>query len=51
MGVMKTLKLEHHLAERVLAGEKVSTWRMYDDKNLTAGDTVRVVDKVLEFVA
>jgi ribonuclease HI len=43
---MKTLKLEHHLAELVMKGEKTSTWRLYDDKDLSVNDEVRLIDKV-----
>jgi ribonuclease HI len=43
---MKTLKFEHHLAEMVAAGEKTSTWRINDDKNLSVNDEVRLIDKV-----
>lgn len=43
---MKTLKLAHSLAADVLAGKKTSTWRMYDDKDITVNDTLRLIDKV-----
>jgi ribonuclease HI len=43
---MKTLKLEHSLADMVRAGKKTSTWRMFDDKNVSTGDVVELVDKV-----
>jgi ribonuclease HI len=43
---MKTLKLDHNLAELVLQGKKTSTWRMYDDKDLSVNDEVRLIDKV-----
>lgn len=43
---MKTLKLEHELAQQVLKGEKTSTWRLYDDKDLTVNDDVKLIDKV-----
>ncbi len=43
---MKTLKLDHDLAQAVLRGEKRSTWRLRDDKNLSVGDEVELVDKV-----
>jgi len=43
---MKTLKLEHHLAELVEQGTKTSTWRLYDDKDLSVNDTVNLIDKV-----
>ncbi len=40
---MKTLKLFDHLAPLVLSGEKTSTWRMFDDKNLQVGDDIRFI--------
>lgn len=43
---MKSLKLEHALAEEVLAGAKTSTWRLFDDKDLSVNDEVRLIDKV-----
>lgn len=41
---MKTLKFQHHLAEQILAGEKTSTWRLFDDKNLMEGDELELID-------
>src|SRR5690349_3052111 len=43
---MKTLKLDHAPAQEVLAGSKTSTWRLYDDKELSVNDDVRLIDKV-----
>ncbi len=43
---MKTLKFEHDFAQMVLRGEKTSTWRLYDDKDLSVDDTVKIIDKV-----
>jgi ribonuclease HI len=43
---MKTLKLEHTLAELVQKGEKTSTLRIYDDKDLRVDDEVQFIDKV-----
>ncbi len=43
---MKKLKLDHELAEMVLRGEKTTTWRLFDDKDLTVNDEVVLVDKV-----
>lgn len=43
---MKTLKLDHVLAQQVLRGEKTVTWRIYDDKNISVGDEVQLIDKV-----
>jgi ribonuclease HI len=43
---VKTLKLDHNLAELVLNGKKTSTWRLFDDKDLSVNDIVKLVDKV-----
>lgn len=43
---MKTLKLDHRLAQLVLAGEKTSTWRLFDEKDLSVNDNVKLLDKV-----
>ncbi len=43
---MKSLKLDHALAQLVLAGRKSSTWRVNDDKDLRVNDVVQLVDKV-----
>lgn len=43
---MKSLKLDHELAQAVLAGTKTSTWRLNDDKDLHVHDEVLLVDKV-----
>ena len=43
---MKTLKFTHDLAQRILKGEKSSTWRLYDDKDLSVNDAIKVLDKV-----
>lgn len=43
---MKKLKLDHELAKLVLAGEKTSTWRVFDDKDLSVNDRVVLIDKV-----
>lgn len=42
---MKTLKFAPQLVEKILSGEKVSTWRLYDDKDLTVGDKLQFVNK------
>ncbi|NTV22212.1 MAG: hypothetical protein HGB03_01415 [Candidatus Yonathbacteria bacterium] len=34
----KTLKFKKELADMILRGEKYTTWRLFDDKNITAGD-------------
>ncbi len=43
---MKKLKLDHELAMLVLKGEKTSTWRIFDDKDLSVNDRVMLIDKV-----
>jgi len=42
---MKTLKFAPHLVEKILSGEKVSTWRLFDDKDLQVGDELRFTNK------
>jgi hypothetical protein len=34
-----------NLVPKVLTGEKTSTWRLFDDKNLTAGDDFLMINK------
>lgn len=34
-----------HLVPKVLSGEKTSTWRLFDDKDLTEGDDFLMVNK------
>jgi ribonuclease HI len=43
---MKTIKLDHQLAQMVRDGAKTATWRIYDDKDLSVNDEVELVDKV-----
>lgn len=43
---MKLLKLDHQLAQAIIRGEKRSTWRLFDDKNIQVGDEIELVDKV-----
>jgi len=43
---MKKLKLDHELAQLVIEGQKTSTWRLFDDKDLSVDDKVLLVDKV-----
>ncbi len=43
---MKTLKLDHELAELVRSGSKKTTWRMYDDKDIHVNDEIELIDKV-----
>jgi hypothetical protein len=42
---MKTLKFAPHLCEEIVRGEKTSTWRLFDDKDLQVGDTLRFINK------
>tara|TARA_Y100000034_G_C6664819_1_gene291594 strand:+ start:163 stop:486 length:324 start_codon:yes stop_codon:yes gene_type:complete len=37
---MKTLKFREKLSEKILSGEKTSTWRLFDDKNLQQDEIV-----------
>lgn len=43
---MKAIKLDHELANQVRAGKKTSTWRLFDDKDLSVDDRVVLIDKV-----
>jgi ribonuclease HI len=43
---MKTLKLDHNLADMVRNGKKTATWRIYDDKNISVNDEVELIDKI-----
>ncbi len=45
---MKTLKFMPHLVSMVLDGEKTSTWRLFDDKDLCVGDELVLVNKDTE---
>jgi ribonuclease HI len=42
---IKTLKLDHKLAQQVAQGVKTSTWRIYDDKNISVNDHIEFIDK------
>ncbi len=37
---MKTLKFREHLSREILSRRKTRTWRLFDDKDLSAGDVV-----------
>ena len=41
---MKTLKFRHNLVQKILDDSKTVTWRLFDDKNLQAGDQVELID-------
>lgn len=38
----KTVKFASNLVPLILAGEKTSTWRLFDDKNLQVGDEIHL---------
>lgn len=40
---MKTLKFDEPLSRMILGGEKTTTWRLFDDKNLSEGDILNFV--------
>ncbi len=42
---MKTLKFATHLVEKILKGEKTSTWRLFDDKDLQEKDELIFINK------
>lgn len=42
---MKTLKFKPHLVDKILKGEKTSTWRLFDDKDLQIGDELEFINK------
>ena len=42
---MKTLKFSPYLVMLILSGKKTSTWRLFDDKNLTTGDDLMLIDR------
>ncbi len=43
---MKTLKFNHDQAQAIVEGQKRSTWRLYDDKDLSVDDQLKIIDKV-----
>lgn len=43
---LKQLKFDHQLAINILKGNKTSTFRVFDDKNIRVGDLLILVDKV-----
>lgn len=40
---MKTLKFRNELTKLIISGKKNTTWRLFDDKNLSAGDEVSLL--------
>ena len=43
---MKTLKFNHTDAQKIIQGRASATWRLYDDKSLSVGDTLQLIDQV-----
>ncbi|MBU1149174.1 ASCH domain-containing protein [Patescibacteria group bacterium] len=41
---MKSLKFVDNLPSKILAGQKTSTWRIDDEKNIQAGDQLSLSD-------
>jgi hypothetical protein len=41
---MKTIKFRPALAQLIIEGKKTTTWRLFDDKDLQAGDVVELVN-------
>lgn len=39
---MKTIKFRADLVDSILDGSKKSTWRLFDDKNLSVGDNIEL---------
>jgi hypothetical protein len=39
----KKLKFRENLSKLILKGEKTTTWRLFDDKDLTVGDKLSLV--------
>ena len=44
MTTRKALKFSAELVPLILSGEKSATWRLFDDKNLTVGDELALVN-------
>tara|TARA_B100000745_G_scaffold298646_1_gene247748 strand:+ start:12440 stop:12781 length:342 start_codon:yes stop_codon:yes gene_type:complete len=42
---MKTLKFAPNLVPLLLSGEKTTTWRLFDDKDLSVGDKILFLNK------
>jgi ribonuclease HI len=43
---MKTLKFNHNFAQLIAEGKKTATWRLFDDKDLSVNDDIKIIDKV-----
>jgi len=42
---MKSLKFAPHLVALTLSGDKTSTWRVFDDKDLQVGDELSFINR------
>jgi hypothetical protein len=42
---MKTVKFSPELAQLIMEGKKATTWRLFDDKDLRAGDVIELMNK------
>jgi ribonuclease HI len=42
---MKTLKFNHDDAQEILQAKKDTTWRLYDDKDISVDDQLKIIDK------
>ena len=42
---MKTVKFSPDLAQLIIDGKKTTTWRLFDDKDLRAGDAIELMNK------
>jgi hypothetical protein len=42
---MKPLKFASNLVPKILSGDKTSTWRLFDDKDLQIGDQLEFINK------
>ena len=41
---MKVVKFRQHFIPEILSGAKNTTWRLFDDKDLSVGDEIELVD-------
>ncbi|MFZ3020251.1 MAG: ASCH domain-containing protein [Minisyncoccia bacterium] len=41
---MKVVKFRQHFVPNILNGTKKTTWRLFDDKDLSVGDDIELVD-------
>ncbi len=42
---MKVVKFKKHFISEILSGSKNTTWRLFDDKDLSVGDEIELVEK------